>query len=331
LEEITVGGSMPRPTESGTEHTDEINKIVQEQMKLKAENRTKRILLIKAIGGELLCTTLFIFIICATSYNYKRQANHYTSEPLIGAIATGFCSVALIYSFADVSGANFNPAVTFATFVTGKINALKCVMYMIAQMSGAVIASILLLIAFPGNTVVKDVVAHRSGDTSIWEALVMETILTYILVYVIFATAFDKIEKKDFSNDVKVDFDEDEMEAAAATGAVKSKTVRPKLTVYTTSGDSKGGFAPIAIGFTLGFLVFIGGTVSGGCFNPARAFGPALVAWDWKDQWIYWLADFFGAFLAGYTQMIFAHNNPDPLVLIRPVIEYIQKRRTGQF
>jgi len=328
LEEITIGGGRQETT-TGTESMDEINKIVQEQMKIKAENRTKRILLIKAIGGELLCTTLFIFIVCATSYNYHRQKNQYTSEPLIGAIATGFSSVALIYSFADVSGANFNPAVTFATYVTGKINALKCAMYIIAQMSGAIMASLLLLIAFPGNTVVKDVVAHRSADTTIWEALVMEAILTYILVYVIFATAFDKIENT--NENVKVDFDEDEMEAAVQTGKVSSKTVRPKLTVYTTGGNSKGGFAPIAIGFTLGFLVFIGGTVSGGCFNPARAFGPALVAWDWGDQWIYWLADFFGAALAGYTQMIFAHDNPDPLVLFRPLIEYIQKKRTNQY
>jgi hypothetical protein len=41
LEEITIGGGA-QPT--GTEQQDELNKIVQEQMKLKAENRTKRIL-----------------------------------------------------------------------------------------------------------------------------------------------------------------------------------------------------------------------------------------------------------------------------------------------
>ncbi len=41
LEEITIGG---RQEPTGTEQQDELNKIVQEQMKMKAENRTKRIL-----------------------------------------------------------------------------------------------------------------------------------------------------------------------------------------------------------------------------------------------------------------------------------------------
>jgi glycerol uptake facilitator-like aquaporin len=34
------------------------------------------------------------------------------------------------------------------------------------------------------------------------------------------------------------------------------------------------GFAPLAIGFAIGFLSFIGGSTSGGVFNPARLFGP---------------------------------------------------------
>jgi glycerol uptake facilitator-like aquaporin len=38
------------------------------------------------------------------------------------------------------------------------------------------------------------------------------------------------------------------------------------LTIKTASGNTKAGFAPISIGFTLGFLGLIGGTVSGGAF-----------------------------------------------------------------
>jgi hypothetical protein len=79
--------------------------------------------------------------------------------------------------------------------------------------------------------------------------------------------------------------------------------------MQTTSGNTKAGFAPLAIGFTLGFLGLIGGTVSGGAFNPARVFGPAFLSGQgWKYQWIYWVADFVGAGLAGLTQSIFAHE-----------------------
>ena len=53
-------------------------------------------------------------------------SNHADTEALVvSALTTGFCSVALIYSFADVSGAHFNPAVTFATIVTGKTSIAK--------------------------------------------------------------------------------------------------------------------------------------------------------------------------------------------------------------
>ncbi len=80
------------------------------------------------------------------------------------------------------------------------------------------------------------------------------------------------------------------------------------LTIYTTSGNTKAGFAPISIGFTLGFLGLIGGTVSGGAFNPARVFGPALISGNWRNHWLYWVADFLGAGLAGFAQSFFAHE-----------------------
>ena len=76
----------------------------------------------------------------------------------------------------------------------------------------------------------------------------------------------------------------------------------------TTSGNTKAGFAPIAIGFTLGFLCLLGGSVSGGVFNPARAFGPALISGKWGRQELYWIADFIGAALAGLAQSLFAHE-----------------------
>jgi glycerol uptake facilitator-like aquaporin len=72
-----------------------------------------------------LVTTLFLFIVCAVGLNVERSGHAESESLVVGALTTGFASVALIYSFADVSGAHFNPAVTFATIVTGKTTIAK--------------------------------------------------------------------------------------------------------------------------------------------------------------------------------------------------------------
>ena len=46
------------------------------------------------------------------------------------------------------------------------------------------------------------------------------------------------------------------------------------------SKKSLKDWAPLAIGTTLGFIVMVGGPLTGGSFNPARWFGPALVGND---------------------------------------------------
>lgn len=56
------------------------------------------------------------------------------------------------------------------------------------------------------------------------------------------------------------------------------------------------------------FLCFIGGSVSGGAFNPARVFGPALITGNFSNHWMYWFADFLGAALASWAQSCFAHK-----------------------
>ncbi|KAI9140194.1 aquaporin-like protein [Paraphysoderma sedebokerense] len=256
----------------------------------------KRKVLIRAVLGEGLCTFLFIFIVCATHINHIRSR-----EPegmVLYAISTGFTAIALIYSFADVSGAHFNPAVTFATMVTGKTSWKKGAMYIAMQLFAAIFATVFVHLVFPRDPnlpatldfLVVDIAGGNPGG-----AFFMEFILSFILVYVIFATAFDTV---DTSNAVKVD----------AGDLAKDKSVGRNLTIYTTSGNSKAGFAPIAIGLTLGFLCLIGGTVSGGAFNPARVFGPALVANKWNNHWIYWFGDFLGAAAAGFCQSFFAHK-----------------------
>jgi aquaporin TIP len=56
-----------------------------------------------------------------------------------------------------------------------------------------------------------------------------------------------------------------------------------------------GGFG---IGLVLVFDVLVGGPLTGAAANPARAFGPALVAGQWVGHIVYWIGPILGALLA---------------------------------
>ena len=72
------------------------------------------------------------------------------------------------------------------------------------------------------------------------------------------------------------------------------------IVVFGTAIDPRApkGFAGMAIGFTLIGNILAGGSLTGASFNPARAFGPALVAGFWQDQWLYWVGPMLGAAVA---------------------------------
>jgi MIP family channel proteins len=57
-------------------------------------------------------------------------------------------------------------------------------------------------------------------------------------------------------------------------------------------------WAPLAIGTTLGFIVMVGGPLTGGAFNPARWFGPGLVGSEFGGVWPYLVGPLVGALLA---------------------------------
>ena len=65
------------------------------------------------------------------------------------AITWGLIVMAMIYAFGDISGAHFNPAVTVGFAVAKKFNWNEVPKYIIAQVIGAMIASLILLYLFP--------------------------------------------------------------------------------------------------------------------------------------------------------------------------------------
>jgi aquaporin NIP len=50
------------------------------------------------------------------------------------------------------------------------------------------------------------------------------------------------------------------------------------------------GMAALAVGLTVGFCALMGGPLTGASMNPARSLGPALVSWQWRGHWLYWIA-----------------------------------------
>src|SRR4029077_13892864 len=75
-----------------------------------------------------------------------------------------------------------------------------------------------------------------------------------------------------------------------------------------TDARAVGQLAAIAIGGTVALDALWGGPVTGASMNPARSFGPALVAGVWPAPWIYWLGPLIGAVLgAAVYQGLRAH------------------------
>lgn len=89
---------------------------------------------------------------------------------------------------ANISGGHVNPAVTFGAFVGGNMSLVKAVVYWVAQLLGSVVACILLKMATGGAAVGG---FSLSAGVGAWNAVVLEMVMTFGLVYTVYATAVD--------------------------------------------------------------------------------------------------------------------------------------------
>jgi len=103
---------------------------------------------------------------------------------VFGAVVT-----ALIYTFGHISGAHLNPAVTLGFWASGFFPKSKVLPYILAQLTGAVLASALLLIAL-GNVANFGATLPLKGNWS--QSLLLETVLTFILMFVILGSGLDR-------------------------------------------------------------------------------------------------------------------------------------------
>jgi aquaporin Z len=117
----------------------------------------------------------------------------YARSPIDLAFANGLVIAVFVSAFGFISGGFFNPAVTLGFLVTRRIAWMLALWYFVMQFGGAILAALLLKWVLPGGAISASnlgVPALGSGVGS-GEAVVVEAILTFFLVWVIFATAVD--------------------------------------------------------------------------------------------------------------------------------------------
>jgi len=88
--------------------------------------------------------------------------------------------------------------------------------------------------------------------------------------------------------------------AAQSFGIEVLLTAVLMLVIISVATDTRAVGAPaaIAIGAVIAVDALWGGPISGASMNPARSFGPSLIAGIWTDQWVYWIAPVIGAIVA---------------------------------
>ncbi len=146
----------------------------------------------RATLAEFIATLLFVFIGAGVVVSTGTLTGEMTSRQLLViAIAHGLAIAILVSATARWSGGHINPAVTISAVVTRKIGVIKGVMYAAAQLTGASIGALLLAAVIPDASE-GTLGAHALGPgISASAGLVVEIVLTFILVFVIFATAMD--------------------------------------------------------------------------------------------------------------------------------------------
>jgi MIP family channel proteins len=76
------------------------------------------------------------------------------------------------------------------------------------------------------------------------------------------------------------------------------------IMAVATDTRAVGAAAAIAIGGTVGLDALFGGAVTGASMNPARSFGPALAAGEWRDFWLYVVGPVVGAGLGAFAYQL---------------------------
>ena len=188
----------------------------------------------KKYYAELIGTFVLTFLGCGAAVSLNCGAD--TASIVGTAIAFGLAVVAMAYTIGGISGCHINPAITLGVYLSGRMNAKDCGLYMLFQVIGAILAAALLYVIVqtdPGLARGTTTGANACASGNIWNGVVVEFALTFIFVLVVLGAT--------------------------------SKT-----------NGATNNFAGLAIGLALILIHLVVINYTGTSVNPARSIGPAL-------------------------------------------------------
>src|SRR2546423_3391952 len=97
--------------------------------------------------AELIGT--FALVFCGTGAIVIDQQTNGAVGHVGVAITFGLIVMAMIYSLGEISGAHINPAVTIAFAISGRFSIRQVLPYIVSQLLGAFLASLVLKYLFP--------------------------------------------------------------------------------------------------------------------------------------------------------------------------------------
>lgn len=192
----------------------------------------------KKYVAECIGTAVLVVLGCGTAMLVGCDAAS-GSGYLLTALAFGLTIVAMAYSIGNISGCHINPAVSLGVLMTGGMTVSDFVAYVISQCIGAFAGAGILALIF-GTGAVTD---RTGGFGSNGLAGVNGNALAGLIVEIVLTFIF----------------------VIAILGVTSKKA-------------NHGSFGGLVIGLTLVLVHILGIGLTGTSVNPARSFGPALVA-----------------------------------------------------
>ncbi|KAJ0962331.1 hypothetical protein J5N97_030159 [Dioscorea zingiberensis] len=146
---------------------------------------------LRAALAEFISMLIFVFAGEGSGMAFSKLTSDGATTPaglIAAALAHAFALFVAVSVGANISGGHVNPAVTFGAFIGGNITFLRAILYWIAQLLGSVVACLLLKFATGG---METAAFALSANVGAWNAVVLEMVMTFGLVYTVYATAVD--------------------------------------------------------------------------------------------------------------------------------------------